>query len=148
MAKRSTKKHSWRKRSAGPPSKMLERAMLGLLASQRLDRMARYAREGRRFQGLSDRDLALQWVAAFKASADDPRNAEKRIVERDFDSEFYLRDKEPPAHLVKEAAEKLFAATDAIQRKFEKEDPEGFREFRRELDIELLAYLQNRKRGN
>lgn len=75
-----------------------------------LDGVADYAARGRRYAGLSRRELSTAWVNAFRSL---PRNLlmfETRSNYVDYTAEFLLRGLRPPYHLVAEDLEMLQAA--------------------------------------
>jgi hypothetical protein len=74
-----------------------------------IDRVARYAWRGRRYQHLSDAELGRRWIKAFRSTVADPDNETLRWTEVDLFAEHRLRRLEPPHEKVAADRDRLIA---------------------------------------
>ncbi len=84
-------------------TKELQDGIAAWITSSFLDRVARYAREGRRHAHLDRAALQHAWVRAVRAMAENVRSTARRERQHDLEAEYRLRRVEPPYHLVEEA---------------------------------------------
>jgi len=120
-------------------TKLLQDEMAGWIASQFQDRMARYARDGRRHGGLDGVALEIAWVRATRAMAVDVGNSAARERQHELEAEYRLRRMEPPYHLV--TAEIAAYAKGAEQMLVEmvRDDPERVAALSASIEEELAA---------
>jgi hypothetical protein len=122
----------------------IEKDVEGWLASDATDKLADYAGRGRKHRHLSDEDLLSGWLAAFKLMADDVRDYERRAVEQDYNSEFFLRKKEPPYDLIREDFERYIAETSRAIEDLKRDDPAKYEEIARSIDADIKHFRSSR----
>jgi hypothetical protein len=74
-----------------------------------IDRVARYAWRGRRYQHLSDAELGSRWIKAFRSTVAEPDNETFRSTEEDLFAEHQLRRLQPPHEKVAADRDRLIA---------------------------------------
>jgi hypothetical protein len=112
------------------------------IVSGYMDSVPGYISRGRRFLGLSDRELEDAWKEAFENSALNPRNRAMLETLTDFDSELFLRGIPAPFDRVKEAMASAEATMHSYQSKLTSEQREEFEESMR-ADFEAFVSRRN-----
>jgi hypothetical protein len=92
-----------------------------------IDRVARYAWRGRRYQGLSDAELGKRWVEAFRSTVAEPDNEAFRLTEESLSAEHQLRRMQPPYEKVSEDRDRLVSQIIAKLRELDKYDLQALR---------------------
>jgi hypothetical protein len=85
-----------------------------------IDRVARYAWRGRRYQSLSDTELSKQWIKSFRSTVAEPDNKTFRSTEEDLFAEHRLRRLQPPYEKVATDRDRLIAHITAKLRELDK----------------------------
>jgi outer membrane murein-binding lipoprotein Lpp len=125
----------------------LQDEVLAFIESNKVDRVADYARRGRQHSRLSDDALVAAWKTAFQAMASDPHSAELRAVESDLDSEISLRGLANPIEDVSEAVQTLVSKVSALDQEM-KANPEEYASSKAELAKDLEEFRAKRDRHN
>ncbi len=102
-----------------------------------LDRMARYARDGRRHGTLSPAGLEAAWVRAVRVMAADVRNLAARDRQHELEAEYRLRRIEPPYHLVTAEIAAYAKGAEQLLVEMVREEPERVAALERTLAEEL-----------
>lgn len=120
----------------------------GWLVSDQANKAADYAARGRKHQQLTMDELVGAWVQAFRSSAAEFGDGDRRSTEDDLRSEFSLRNIEPPYDLVKDDFERLVSsAADTIER-LQAEDPGHFEKVNKEIEEDVAAFRAERENKN
>jgi len=120
-------------------TKLLQDEMAGWIASQFQDRMARYARDGRRHGGLDGVALEIAWVRATRAMAADVRNGAARDRQHELEAEYRLRRMEPPYHLVQDAIAAYAKGAEQLLVAMVRDEPERVAALSETIEEELEA---------
>jgi hypothetical protein len=127
----------------GDASKMtLEDTLAAFVECEAFDRVADYAKRGRRFNGLDADDLTTRWIAAFKVWAANPRD---RAESDDLEAELQLRGLKSPYDLVRKEFDALIAAAEAIMAE---NNPRRSLELNVELQRDLVEFVRKTKNSN
>ena len=130
------------------PTRNLQAEIGAWVASQFLDRMSHYAREGRRHGGLGADQLRDAWMAAVRVMVGNVRDTGARDRQHDLEAEYRLRREEPPYHLM-EAEIALYARrTEALLVDMVRSDPAGLEALSDTVARELRLSRLARQRRN
>ena len=119
-----------------------------LVQSSNVDRIAAYARAGRKYASLSMEHLNLAWVATFRKMAENAADPNIRELHNDYDSEMSLRRAEPPFHLVKEEVESFCAAVDELAAGLKANHPDRIDEINAEIERDILDYKSSTRKAS
>jgi hypothetical protein len=120
----------------------LEDTMAAFMQCEALDRVADYARRGRRFSRFEADDLTTRWIAAFKVWAANPRD---RAESDDLEAGLQLRGLKSPYDRVKKEFDALIAAVEAIMAE---NNPRRLLELNVELRRDLVEFVRKTKNTN
>lgn len=109
-----------------------------------IDRVARYAWRGRRYQSLSDTELGERWIKAFRSTVAELDNESFRSTEEDLFAEHQLRRLQPPYAKVAADRDRLIAHIIEKLRELDKHQLSALRRERLRLS-DRDAYMKRLK---
>jgi hypothetical protein len=118
------------------------------LACQEMDRAAEYLSRGRIYRGLTDEQLADEWIAAFKGMAEIPADQSRKAIEDELRAEFKLRKVKPPFRKVKSDLDRLTSSIASSIEAMQRDDPERFAKINRDLERDIADLKARIKKSN
>ena len=118
------------------------------LISDEVERVADYAKRGRKHQRMTDEELSTAWKVAFTHMADNIRDNQRRAVTNDFDAEFSLQGQEPPYDSVREIFERYTADVCRDIKNMEVDDPDQYDEMGDRIVADMNAFKISKDKSN
>ena len=120
--------------------------IFSMIEVERMADLASYVQAGRRFQTLSNGDLAENWVTASLAFFDDPLNGDHLKIKADFEAEAELRNFELPQAEIAEKASNFIAKVGEGFKRL-KADPEAWNEANEKLQERIDTAIAEREKA-
>lgn len=135
------------KKRKSPKAVQVAKDVDGWMKSNSVDKTADYIARGRKFESLSDEQLQIKWIAAFRRMAASYTDMNARSLQGDLSAEYSLRGHPEPYRLVlAESAEYVKAAIAAIEQ-IKAADPAGYNEMATEIEIDVEKFKSERDRS-
>jgi len=118
------------------------------LANEQVDQIADYAQRGRKYERLTDGELAEKWIHAFRLFADAPSDERRRALEIDLKAEFQLRSSEPPYDQVRSEINRVANNMSSGLETMKRDNPDAVDEMNEEFQQDIADLKARIKQSN
>src|SRR5262245_31555409 len=146
MRKHRNRNKNIRQRSSGRTD--AERDVELYLANEQVDQIADYAQRGRKYERLTDGELAEKWIHAFRLFADAPSDERRRALEIDLKAEFQLRSSEPPYDQVRSEINRVANNMSSGLETMKRDNPDAVDEMNEEFQQDIADLKARIKQSN
>ena len=146
MRKHRNRNKNIRRRSSGRTD--AERDVELYLANEQVDQIADYAQRGRKYERLTDGELAEKWIHAFRLFADAPSDERRRALEIDLKAEFQLRSSEPPYDQVRSEINRVANNMSSGLETMKRDNPDAVDEMNEEFQQDIADLKARIKQSN